>query len=86
MAAGVKQLLKLQSKVHHRDVLASVWSPAIASQAERSKTEPQTFMQGTNRLNGGGRMWEGAGRGECGELGGERDSRASKASTKAAGR
>lgn len=80
MAARVKQLLKLQSKVHHRDVLA------IASQAERSKTEPQTFMQGTNRLSGGGRMWEGAGRGECGELGGEGDSRASIASTKAAGR
>lgn len=55
---------------------------------KEAKLNPRCLYQeqGTNRLNGGGRMWEGASRGECGELGGEGDSRATKASTKAAGR
>ena len=59
--------------LRQRSLLVSVWSPAIVSQAERSKTEPLTFVPRT------GRMGEGAGRRECGELVREGNSRMTKA-------
>lgn len=65
--------------LRQRGLLVSVWSPAVVSQAERSKTEPLAFVART------GRMWEGVCRRECGELVREGNCRMTKASTKAAG-
>lgn len=59
--------------LRQRGLLLSVWSPAVIPQAERSKTEPLTFVPRA------GRMWEGAGRIECGELVREGNSRMAKA-------
>lgn len=50
--------------------------PAVISQAERSKTEPLTFVPRR------GRMWTGAGRRECRELVREGSSSMTKANTK----